>query len=85
MEVFMQTINISNFRKDLYKTVDSVLKYEPVRVNTKNGNAILMSEEEYRNLEETVYLCSIPNMKESIVEASNTPLEECIKEEDFEW
>lgn len=81
----MQTINISNLRKDLYKTVDSVLKYEPVRVNTKNGNAIIMSEEEYRNLEETVYLCSIPNMKESIVEASNAPLEEYIKEEDFKW
>lgn len=80
----MQTINISNLRKDLYKTVDSVLKYEPVRVNTKNGT-IIMSEEEYRNLEETVYLCSIPKMKESILEASNTPLEDCIKEEDFEW
>ena len=81
----MQTINISNFRKDLYKTVERVLNFEPVRVNTKNGNAILMSEEEYRNLEETVYLCSIPKMKESILEASNTPLEEFIKEENFEW
>ena len=85
MEVFMQTINISNLRKDLYKTVENVLNFEPVRVNTKNGNAILMSEEEYRNLEETVYLCSIPKMKESILEASNTPLEEFIKEENFEW
>lgn len=65
----MQTINISNLRKDLYKTVENVLNFEPVRVNTKNGNAILMSEEEYRNLEETVYLCSIPKMKESILEA----------------
>ncbi|MDE7012501.1 MAG: type II toxin-antitoxin system Phd/YefM family antitoxin [Mailhella sp.] len=81
----MQTINISNLRKDLYKTVENVLNFEPVRVNTKNGNAILMSEEEYRNLEETVYLCSIPKMKESILEASSTPLEECIKEENFEW
>ena len=81
----MHTINISNLRKDLYKTVENVLNFEPVRVNTKNGNAILMSEEEYRNLEETVYLCSIPKMKESILEASNTPLKECIKEENFEW
>ena len=81
----MQPINISNFCKDLYKTVESVLNFEPVRVNTKNGNAILMSEEEYRNLEKTVYLCSIPKMKESILEVSNIPFEEFIKEENFEW
>lgn len=81
----MQTINISNLRKDLYKTVENAIQYEPVRVSTKNGNAVLMSEEEYRNLEETAYLCSIPNMKESILEAGNAPLEEFIKEEDFKW
>jgi len=81
----MQTINISNFRKDLYNTVDNVIKFEPIRVNTKNGSAILMSEEEYRGWEETLHLCSISGMKESIIEGSTTPLEECIKEEDFKW
>lgn len=81
----MQTMNISNFRKDLYNAVDSAIKFEPIRVNTKNGNAILMSEEEYRGWEETLYLCSILGMKESIIEGSKAPLEECIKEENFEW
>lgn len=81
----MQTMNISNFRKDLYKTVDNVIKFEPIRVNTKNGNAILMSEEEYRGWVETLYLCSNLEMKESIFKGSNTALEDCIKEEDFEW
>lgn len=81
----MQTISISNFRKDLYKTVDSAIKFEPIRVNTKNGNAILMSEEEFRNWEETIYLSNITGMKESIIEGSRTPIEECITEGNFEW
>lgn len=81
----MQTMNISNFRKDLYNAVDNAIKFEPIRVNTKNGNAIVMSEEEYLGWKETVHLCSIPGMTESIIEGSNTALEECIKEEDFKW
>ena len=81
----MQTINISNFRKDLYKAVDNAINFEPIRVNTKNGNAILMSEEEYKGWEETLHLCSLAGMKESILEGSSTPLQDCIKEENFEW
>lgn len=81
----MQTINISNLRKDLYATVESAIKFEPIQISTKNGNAVIMSEEEYRGWKETLYLCSISDMKESIIEGSNTPLDKCIKEEDFKW
>ncbi len=81
----MQTINISNFRQDVYKTLESVIDFEPIRINTKNGSAIVISEEEYKSMQETLYLTSIKGMAESILEASNSPIEECIKEEDFEW
>ncbi len=81
----MQTINISNFRQYIYKTVESAIDFEPIRINTKKGSAIVMSEEEYRSLHETLYLTSIDGMTQSILDASNEPLEECIKEEYFEW
>lgn len=81
----METINISNFRKDVYKTVDSAINFDPVRISTKSGSAIIISEEEYQGLQETLYLTSIKGMTESILEGSNTPVEACIKEENFKW
>ncbi len=81
----MQTLNISNLRKDLYKVVDNVIQYEAVRVNTKTGNAIILSEEEYLGLLATAELCAIEGMQQSIIDESKTPLHECIKEEDFQW
>lgn len=81
----MQTINISNLRKDLYNTVDNAICFDPVRINTKKGNAILMSEEEYQSWQETLYLCSIPQMKESLLAGKDTDLKDCIAEEDFQW
>ena len=55
----MATTNVTELRKNLFSTVDSVIKFnEPVQVTTKNGNAILLSEEDYNALLETVYLMS---------------------------
>lgn len=79
----MINTNATNFRKQLFEMLDQTIKYnEPVNVSTKNGNAVLISEDEYRNLTETLYLNSIPGMSERLEEGINTPLEEC---EDFEW
>lgn len=55
----MESTNITLLRKNLYKQVDSVIKYdEPITITTKSGNAVLISEKEYNSLMETLYLTS---------------------------
>jgi len=80
----MSTINITNARKDLYKIVDSVNKsHEPIHITGKNGSAVLIGEEDWRSIEETLYLTSIPGMRESIIEGINTPLDKL--DSTLEW
>jgi len=79
----MINTNATSFRKQLFELIDQTIKYnEPVNISTKNGNAVLISEEEYNNLVETLYLNSIPGMREKLEEGISTPLEEC---DEFEW
>lgn len=79
----MINTNVTNFRKQLFELIDQTVKYnEPINISTKNGNAVLISEEEYNNFAETLYLNSIPGMSEKIKNRIETPLEEC---DDFEW
>lgn len=76
-------INITNARAELFKLASSCIKYNNViNINTKEGNVVMISEEDYNNLIETLYLAGIPNLLESIVEGVNTPLEDCEK---IEW
>ena len=79
----MINTNVTNFRKRLFDLVEQTIKYnEPVNINTKNGNAVLISEDEYNSLMETLYLTSIPGMREKLEAGVKTPIEEC---DDFEW
>lgn len=74
----MSTINITNARKDLYKLVENVNNYsDPTLIVGKNGNAVLISEDDYRALQETIFLNNIPEMAKSIIKGGNTPLSEC--------
>lgn len=82
----MTNTNITNFRKDIYEMLEQTIKYnEPINISTKNGNAIVLSEEDYNGLMETVYLLSTPGMKEKLIEGKNTPIEECVSEKEVEW
>ena len=82
----MINTNITNFRKEIFGLLEQTIKYnEPINVNTKDGNAVIISEEDYNGLMETLYLSSIPGMKEKIVEGLKTPLEDCIPEDQVEW
>lgn len=82
----MTNTNITNFRKDIYEMLEQTIKYnEPINISTKNGNAIVLSEEDYNGLMETVYLLSTPGMKEKLIEGKNTPIDECISEDEVEW
>lgn len=82
----MLNTNITNFRKNIFGLLEQTIKYnEPVNVSTKDGNAVIISEEDYNGLMETLYLSSIPGMKEKIVEGLNTPLDECVPEDKVSW
>lgn len=82
----MLNTNITNFRKNLFSMLEQTIKYnEPVNISTKDGNAVVLSEEDYNGLMETVYLCSVPELKETIVEGMHTPLSECVSEDEVEW
>ena len=82
----MLNTNITNFRKNIFAILEQTIKYnEPVNISTKSGNAVIISEEDYNGLMETLYLSSIPNIKEKIIDGMNTPLNECIPENEEEW
>lgn len=76
----MSITNATNFRKKVFEYINSAVELnDVVNITTKNGNAVLINEEEYNSLVETAYLMSIPNMREKIVEGLNTPIEECVE------
>ena len=83
----MATTNVTELRKNLFSTLDSVIKYnEPVQVTTKNGNAVLLSEEDYNALQETVYLMSQRGLVSKIKEGEKEKTSEMLKfDPDEEW
>lgn len=82
----MTNTNITNFRKDIYELLEQTIKYnEPINISTKNGNAVVLSEEDYNNLMETLYISSIPGLKEDIVEGLEESIEDCVDETEVEW
>lgn len=82
----MLNTNITDFRKNVFTILDQIIKYnEPVIVSTKSGNAVIISEEDYNGLIETLYFYSVPGMKEKIIEGLRTPLEDCLPENQVQW
>lgn len=82
----MINTNITNFRKNIFSILEQTIKYnEPVNISTKAGNAVIISEEDYNGLIETLYLSSIPHQKEKIIDGMNIPLDECLSENEVEW
>lgn len=82
----MLNTNVTNLRKNLFGILEQTIKYnEPVSIITKDGNAVILSEDDYNGLIETLYICSVPNLKDDIIKGMNTPLDECIPESEVEW
>jgi len=80
----MTTLTATDARKRLYSLVDEVKEsHEPVQIVGKRSSAVLVSEEDWRAIQETLYLTSIPGMRESIQEGLKTPVEEC--DENLPW
>jgi PHD/YefM family antitoxin component YafN of YafNO toxin-antitoxin module len=80
----MVTITATLARQTLYSLVDEVsLSHEPVQIAGRRNSAVLISESDWRAIQETLYLTSIPGMKESIVRGLKMPVEKCHK--DLGW
>ena len=74
----MRTISVTNARKDLYNLIkETAAASEPVHITGKNQNAVLVSEEDWNSIQETLFLLSIPGMREDLIEGLKTPIEEC--------
>jgi len=78
--------NATSFRKDMFRLLEQTIKWgEPVNISTKDGNAVVISEEDYNSLMETLYLSSMPDVKKAIIEGLDTPTSECIPENEVQW
>jgi len=80
----MTSITATEARKQLYKLLDEVSEsHEAVQITGKRGNAVLVGEDDWRAVQETLYLVSIPGMRESILEGIATPVDEL--EDQLDW
>ncbi|MBO6586154.1 MAG: type II toxin-antitoxin system Phd/YefM family antitoxin [Gracilimonas sp.] len=80
----MKTLTATQARKDIYRLLDEASDtHQPIQITGKRSNAVLISEDDWRSIQETLYLSSIPGMQESIAEGMNTPLEET--EDELDW
>ncbi len=74
----MKTIAVTKARADLYKLIDEAASCsEPIQITGKRANAILISEDDWLAIQETLYLLSVPGMRESIREGMAAPLDAC--------
>lgn len=82
----MKVVNATNARQDLYNLInETITTSEPIQITGKKGNAVLISEADWKAIQETLYLLSIPGMRESIIEGEKEPIDECLKPEDIGW
>jgi antitoxin YefM len=80
----MATLSATEARKNLYRLIDETSStHEPITITGKRGNAVLLSESDWRAIQETMFLVNIPGMRESIIEGFKTPIEDC--SEDLDW
>lgn len=80
----MTILNATDARSRLYSLIDEAAStHQPIVITGKRGNAVLVSEEDWNAIAETMHLLSVPGMMESIKEGLNTPLQEC--DEGLDW
>ncbi len=80
----MSSINATEARANLYKLLDEVAQsHTPVLITGKRANAVLVSEDDWRSMQEIVYLLSIPGMRESIREGLEVPINACSDQLDW--
>ena len=83
----MNAISATALRKDLYNAISMVTEEcSPLVItNSKGKGAVLVGEDEWRSIKETLYLEGVPGLVEDIKEGMATPLEDCVSQQDLEW
>lgn len=80
----MTTISASEARANLYRLIDEAASsHQPLLISGKRNNAILISEDDWKAMQETVFLLSIPGMRESIREGMEESIDAC--DQDLDW
>ncbi|MDV6342403.1 type II toxin-antitoxin system Phd/YefM family antitoxin [Nitrosomonas sp. Is24] len=80
----MTILNATEARAKLYSLIDETAQtHQPIMIKGKRANAVLLSEEDWNAINETLYLLSIPGMRESIIEGLATGVNQCSK--DLDW
>lgn len=80
----MTTINVTNARKQLYSIIENVISsHNPIHITSKKGSAVIISEDDWSSIKETLYLSSISGMAESIKKGLLEPIENC--DEKLDW
>ena len=77
----MTTVNVTEARDKLYRLVDEASQtHSPIVITARRGNAVLIAEEDWNAINETLYLLSVPGMRESIRKGMQESLDECRKD-----
>ncbi len=77
----MTTLNVTEARANLYKLIDDAsASHEPVVITGKRGNAVLLSEDDWNAINETLHLLSVPGMRESILEGMQESIDSAATE-----
>ena len=77
----MINTNVTHFRKNVSTLLEQTLKFnEPIHISTRDGNVVVLSEDDYRGILETLEMNANPVMKQKLLEGKDTPLSECIPE-----
>ena len=80
----MTSITATEARKRLYALLDDVAdSHEPIQIAGKRHSAVLVSEEDWRAIQETLYLTSIGGIRESITKGLKVPVDKCKTELDW--
>lgn len=80
----MAAITVSEARANLYRLIDETASsHQPLLISGKRNNAVLVSEEDWKAIQETLFLLSVPGMRESIREGMEMPVDKCAK--DLDW
>jgi antitoxin YefM len=80
----MASLSVNDAQNNLQELIDQVATQgKPVIIQGQHGNAILLAEKDWSAIQETLYLLSVPGMRESIKEGLETPIEDC--SEELEW
>jgi antitoxin YefM len=80
----MKIYTASSARQNLFQLISHVWdSHEPANITSKEKNVVMINKDDYDDIQETLYLLSIPKMRESIQEAAKTPIEECVDKLDW--